>query len=206
MLAGCMLMSMPPLVWHACASMQPHACAFPPHADTYGQQSCGHSWTRNIQDRRLFSRRGSCEHLPGGDRGWMVGAKVRTCVRAACAGLVSKSGAAGTCTVAQLGLLSFGGSHLGLLSSGGSQLGLLSFGGPRHAVLRAELRFASVTPNLGVRAIMRNHAEHSHEAPAPLVLATVPAAILCRRHALVAYSIKDITPHVYTHHNMLSHN
>ena len=29
MLAGCMLMSMPPLVWHACASMQPHACAFP---------------------------------------------------------------------------------------------------------------------------------------------------------------------------------
>ena len=68
------------------------------------------------------------------------------------------------------------------------------------------LRFASVTPDLGVRAIMRNHAEHSHEAPAPLVLATVPAAILCRRHALVAYSIKDITPHVYTHHNMLSHN
>ena len=119
MLAGCMLMSMPPLVWHACASMQPHACAFPPHADTYGQQSCGHSWTRNIQDRRLFSRRGSCEHLPGGDRGWMVGAKVRTCVRAACAGLVSKSSAAGTCTVAQLGLL--------------------SFGGPRHAVLRSEV-------------------------------------------------------------------
>ena len=139
MLAGCMLMSMPPLVWHACASMQPHACAFPPHADTYGQQSCGHSWTRNIQDRRLFSRRGLCEHLPGGDRGWMVGAKVRTCVRAACAGLVSKSGAAGTCTVAQLGLLSFGGSHSGLLSSGGSQLGLLSFGGPRHAVLRSEV-------------------------------------------------------------------
>ena len=95
---------------------------------------------------------------------------------------------------------------MGLLSSGGSQLGLLSFEGPRHAALRAELHFASVTPNLGVRAIMRNHAEHSHEAPAPSVLATVPAAILCRRHALVAYSIKDITPHVYTHHNMLSHN
>ena len=68
------------------------------------------------------------------------------------------------------------------------------------------MHFASVTPNLGIRAIMRNHAEHSHEAPAPSVLATVPAAILCRRHALVAYSIKDITPHVYTHHNMLSHN
>ena len=37
MLAGCMLMSMPPLVWHACASMQPHACASPP--------PCGHVWT-----------------------------------------------------------------------------------------------------------------------------------------------------------------
>ena len=46
MLAGCMLMSMPPLVWHACASMQPHACAFPPpmrtrmdnnHADIRGR-------------------------------------------------------------------------------------------------------------------------------------------------------------------------
>eukprot|EP00966_Prymnesium_polylepis_P314655 7270783-Prymnesium_polylepis.1 len=45
------------LVWHACASVQSRACAFPP----------------------------PCEPLPGGDRDWMVGAKVRTCVRAACA-------------------------------------------------------------------------------------------------------------------------
>eukprot|EP00966_Prymnesium_polylepis_P277038 6400568-Prymnesium_polylepis.1 len=84
---------MQPLVWHACASVQPHACASPLHADEYGQQPCGHVWTHyNIQDRRLYSPCGSCEHLPGGDhQGWMVGAKVRTWVRAACAGVSNRS-------------------------------------------------------------------------------------------------------------------
>eukprot|EP00966_Prymnesium_polylepis_P238926 5525316-Prymnesium_polylepis.1 len=30
------------------------------------------STTYKNQDRRLYSRRGLCEHLPGGDQGWMV--------------------------------------------------------------------------------------------------------------------------------------
>jgi hypothetical protein len=67
MLAGCMLMSMPPLVWHACASMQPHAC--PPPMRTRMDNIMRTLWTRN---RRLFSRRG-CMRTFARWRPWVDG-------------------------------------------------------------------------------------------------------------------------------------